>query len=211
LFVNDTGPAILLWDLLPGSEPFQYVRCDPPFAKNFPYLVTTAFVEFFVPFFSLIILNFLVYLNIRRRSRGLIRSNTIRLKQSNSYNVDLIDKNLPTHQTYTKSHSLARDRKAAKNLFILVFAFVICWCPYTLLSLIRALCKYPDKCISSKLYEVTFWLLWFNSLINPLLYSFLHVKFREAFYRIICFYKYKNRHWTKCQTEWMNECVCFAF
>jgi histamine receptor H3 len=156
-------------------------------------------VEFFVPFFSLTTLNLLVYLNIRRRSRGLVRTNTIRLK-SNGYQSNLIDKNSSTVREFhsgtssSKSTSLARDRKAAKNLFILVFAFVICWCPYTLLSLIRALCTPADKYISSLTYEITFWLLWLNSTINPLLYSFLHVKFREAYYRIICFYKHKHRH-----------------
>ncbi|CAF1040220.1 unnamed protein product [Rotaria sp. Silwood1] len=193
------GPAIILWDWLPNSEPYLYRTCGPPFAKNFPYLVTTAFVEFFVPFFSLTTLNLLVYLNIRQRSRGIISKNVIKLK-SNESDANLTDKNKEKDRkknfpiSYSKSTSLVRDRKAAKNLFILVFAFVICWCPYTLLTLIRALCKYEDKCISSFIYEVTFWLLWLNSTINPLLYSFLHVKFREAFYRIICFYKHRHRH-----------------
>ncbi|CAF0947993.1 unnamed protein product [Adineta steineri] len=194
------GPAIILWDWLPGSEPYQYRTCDPPFAKNFPYLITTALVEFFVPFFSLTTLNLLVYLNIRQRSRGLIRTNTMKFTY-NGLNAKLSDVNLSKEQDvrrssskYPKSTSLARDRRAAKNLFILVFAFVICWCPYTLLTLVRAVCKQADKCIPSLIYEITFWLLWLNSTINPFLYSCLHVKFREAFYRILCFYKPKYRH-----------------
>jgi hypothetical protein len=151
-------------------------------------------VEFFGPFFSLTALNLLVYLNIRRRSRGLIRTNTLRL-QTNNYDTNLIDKNLETSSpaNHPKHTSLSRDRKAAKNLFILVFAFVICWCPYTLLTLIHALCKQGDNCVSSLIYEITFWLLWLNSTINPLLYSFLHVKFRQAYYRILCFYKHRHR------------------
>ena len=70
---------------------------------------------------------------------------------------------LPVSTTYSKSSSslaLARDRKAAKSLFILVFVFALCWCPYTLLTLIRALCQQPDHCISGFIYEITFWLLW---------------------------------------------------
>ncbi|CAF5131954.1 unnamed protein product, partial [Rotaria magnacalcarata] len=86
------GPAILLWDLLPGNnEPFQDRSCDPPFANNFPYLVTTAFVEFFVPFFSLTTLNLLVYLNIRQRSHGLIRTkndNSAHVKSSITSHTD---------------------------------------------------------------------------------------------------------------------------
>lgn len=193
------GPAIILWDWLPGSEPYQYRTCDPPFAKNFPYLVTTAFVEFFGPLFSLTILNLLVYLNIRQRSHGVMRTNVMQMTSNGSYGT-LTDKKtgkprkIASQTIFTKSASLARDRKAAKSLFILVFTFVTCWCPYTLLTLIRALCKYEDACVSSLIYEITFWLLWLNSTINPLLYSFLHVKFREAFYRILCFYKHRNPH-----------------
>ena len=193
------GPAVIIWDWLPYSNSLNVETCDPPFSQNFLFLVITAFVEFFVPLISLTSLNFLVYLNIRQRSRGLLRMETIRLKSSNAH-PNTIERKLlhtksegysPSH--YVKTTSLARDRRAAKNLFILVFAFVICWCPYTLLTLIRALCKHPDRCISSTTYEITFWLLWFNSSINPLLYSFLHVKFRQAFYRILCFYKNKYR------------------
>ncbi|CAF1329846.1 unnamed protein product, partial [Didymodactylos carnosus] len=223
------GPAIVFWDLF-SSTKFDHRECDAPFAHSFAYLVTTAFVEFFVPFFSLTTLNLMVYLNIRQRSRGLIRTpattttttTTSSKKRQQEHNNDQpndiqisnghMNKNLmplqsstittttlllPTSSTYSKSSSssanLARDKKAARSLFILVFAFVICWCPYTLLTLIRALCKQPTKCISNTLYEITFWLLWLNSTINPLLYSFLHVKFRKAFYRILCFYSIRHR------------------
>lgn len=134
-------------------------------------------------------------MNIRQRSRGLVRTDQINL------NVNLIDQtkktpveDLNSPSNFAKSSaSLARDRKAAKKLFIFVFVFVICWFPYTLSTLIRALCKYEDKCISSRTYEFVFWLLWLNSTINPLLYSFLHVKFRKAFYEILSCSKIDQR------------------
>ncbi|UJR23631.1 hypothetical protein I4U23_026616 [Adineta vaga] len=123
------GPAIILWDWLPGNEPYQYQTCDPPFAKHFPYLVTTACVEFFVPFFSLIILNLLVYSNIRQRSRGLIRTNTLQLRQNGHVKTLLSaqissEPNIRSSRKQSKSIVLLRDRRAAKNLFILVFAFI---------------------------------------------------------------------------------------
>ena len=200
------GPAIILWDWLPGSKEFDYRSCGSPFAKNFPFLVTTAFVEFFVPFFSLTTLNLLVYLNVRQRSRGLVRSADKKTKMANGQALNGSDEKRATppelvdSKNFSKSStasSLARDRRAAKKLFILVFVFVLCWCPYTLFTLIRALCKQEDACIPSSIYEITFWLLWFNSTINPLLYSFLHVKFRKAFYDILCFSKRSthNRLW----------------
>ena len=182
-------------------------------------------------------------MNIRQRSRGLIRTShsqsnhsaesksrisspTMKVSSNHSENGfdgsgkeknnhhqhdehELTQLNpLPVSTTFSKSSSsaaLARDRKAAKNLFIFVFVFSICWCPYTFLTLIRALCKNPNKCISALIYEVTFWLLWLNSTINPLLYSFLHVKFRKAFYRILCFYRVRHRHRLRSNCAWCRK------
>ncbi|XP_009966243.3 histamine H3 receptor [Tyto alba] len=79
---------------------------------------------------------------------------------------------------------LYQDKKIAKSLAIIVCVFAICWAPYTLLMIIRGACK--GKCIHNSLYEITFWLLWINSSLNPFLYPLCHVKFRMAFMKILC-------------------------
>ncbi|NWH65531.1 HRH3 protein, partial [Geococcyx californianus] len=70
---------------------------------------------------------------------------------------------------------LQRDRKIAKSLAIIVCVFAICWAPYTLLMIIRGACQ--GKCIHNSLYEITFWLLWINSCLNPFLYPLCHMRF----------------------------------
>ncbi|KAM6089506.1 histamine H4 receptor [Chlamydotis macqueenii] len=79
---------------------------------------------------------------------------------------------------------LQRDKKIAKSLAIIVSVFAVCWAPYTLLMIIRGACQ--GKCIHNSLYDLTFWLLWFNSSLNPFLYPLCHVKFRMAFMKILC-------------------------
>ncbi|KAM6412313.1 histamine H3 receptor-like [Pluvialis apricaria] len=79
---------------------------------------------------------------------------------------------------------LQQDKKIAKSLAIIVSVFAICWAPYTLLMIIRGACK--GTCVHDSLYEITFWLLWLNSSLNPFLYSLCHVKFRMAFMKILC-------------------------
>ncbi|KAM9303981.1 histamine H3 receptor-like [Morus bassanus] len=79
---------------------------------------------------------------------------------------------------------LQQDKKRAKSLAIIVCVFAICWAPYTLLMIIRGACQ--GKCIHNSLYEITFWLLWLNSSLNPFLYPLCHVKFRMAFMKILC-------------------------
>ncbi|XP_063056466.1 histamine H3 receptor [Engraulis encrasicolus] len=79
---------------------------------------------------------------------------------------------------------LSRDKKIAKSLAVIVCVFAVCWAPYTLLMIIRAACS--GACVDHHWYEVTFWLLWLNSAINPFLYPLCHSSFRRAFAKILC-------------------------
>ncbi|KGL79422.1 Histamine H3 receptor, partial [Tinamus guttatus] len=67
---------------------------------------------------------------------------------------------------------LQQDKKIAKSLAIIVCIFAICWAPYTLLMIIRGACQ--GTCVHNSLYEITFWLLWLNSSLNPFLYPLCH-------------------------------------
>ncbi|KFR11750.1 Histamine H3 receptor, partial [Opisthocomus hoazin] len=67
---------------------------------------------------------------------------------------------------------LQQDKKIAKSLAIIVCVFAICWAPYTLLMIVSGACQ--RSCVHESLYEVTFWLLWLNSALNPFLYSLCH-------------------------------------
>ena len=70
-------------------------------------------------------------------------------------------------------------------MFLTYMCFVLFWlwkAPYTFLTLIKAVCP---TCVDDNVYELAFWLLWVNSTLNPILYPFLHIKFRLAFIRIL--------------------------
>ncbi|NWS28040.1 HRH3 protein, partial [Polioptila caerulea] len=79
---------------------------------------------------------------------------------------------------------LSRDRRVAKSLAVIVCVFGLCWAPYTLLMIIRAACH--GHCVHHSLYEISFWLLWLNSAINPVLYPLCHMSFRRAFIKLLC-------------------------
>ncbi|NXE00783.1 HRH3 protein, partial [Chaetorhynchus papuensis] len=87
-------------------------------------------------------------------------------------------------QSTTQRFRLSRDKKVAKSLAIIVGIFGICWAPYTLLMIIRAGCH--GQCISEFWYEASFWLLWINSAVNPVLYPLCHSSFRRAFIKLLC-------------------------
>ncbi|XP_036391519.1 histamine H3 receptor-like [Megalops cyprinoides] len=79
---------------------------------------------------------------------------------------------------------LSRDKKVAKSLAVIVCVFGLCWAPYTLLMIIRAACH--GQCVQHYLYEISFWLLWINSSINPMLYPLCHISFKRAFNKLLC-------------------------
>ncbi len=71
-FIN-YAPAIIFWELISGVDSSKEGECQVAFHNHLFYLTATACVEFFVPLISICALNLAVYLNIRKRSRGLIR------------------------------------------------------------------------------------------------------------------------------------------
>ncbi|XP_051689848.1 histamine H3 receptor [Oryctolagus cuniculus] len=91
---------------------------------------------------------------------------------------------LDLRSTRASRLQLSRDKRVAKSLAIIVCVFGLCWAPYTLLMIIRAACH--GTCIQHSLYETSFWLLWLNSAINPVLYPLCHVSFRKAFIKLLC-------------------------
>ncbi|XP_035399218.1 histamine H3 receptor-like [Cygnus atratus] len=86
--------------------------------------------------------------------------------------------------TMANRFRLSRDKRVAKSLAIIVCVFGLCWAPYTLLMIIRAACH--GHCVLHSLYETSFWLLWVNSAINPILYPLCHMSFRKAFIKLLC-------------------------
>ncbi|XP_043921760.1 histamine H3 receptor-like [Protopterus annectens] len=82
------------------------------------------------------------------------------------------------------SLKLAKDTKIAKSLAIIVSAYGICWAPFRILMT----CRTFDKAhvIKPFWYEISYWMLWFNSCINPVLYPFCHKCFKKAILKIIC-------------------------
>ncbi|XP_050591265.1 5-hydroxytryptamine receptor-like isoform X1 [Bombus affinis] len=77
-----------------------------------------------------------------------------------------------------------RERKAAKTLAIITGAFVACWLPFFLVALLRATC---DACEPPELIASVFlWLGYFNSTLNPVIYTVFSPEFRQAFKRMLC-------------------------
>lgn len=76
-----------------------------------------------------------------------------------------------------------RERKAAKTLAIITGAFVICWLPFFITAITLPLC---ESChINDSIASFFLWLGYFNSTLNPVIYTIFSPEFRQAFKRIL--------------------------
>lgn len=93
----------------------------------------------------------------------------------------ILKKKTPT----VNDSSSKRERKAAKTLAIITGAFVVCWMPFFVIAVLLPICA--DECpISPVIISLFLWLGYFNSTLNPILYTIFNQDFRNAFTRILC-------------------------
>lgn len=95
-----------------------------------------------------------------------------------------VDKLIPSRKDKKETIEAKRERKAAKTLAIITGAFVICWLPFFILALVMPLCH---SChITTSAMNFFLWLGYFNSTLNPAIYTVFSPEFRQAFKRILC-------------------------
>lgn len=83
-----------------------------------------------------------------------------------------------------KRISAARERKATKTLGIILGAYIICWLPFFIYTLLVPVC---ESCFQPELFDVFTWLGYLNSLINPIIYTMSNEDFKQAFHKLMRF------------------------
>ncbi|KAH7636479.1 hypothetical protein HUG17_10449 [Dermatophagoides farinae] len=81
-----------------------------------------------------------------------------------------------------ESSRLRQEKKAARQLGVILGAFILCWMPYIITYVVTAYCAY---CISLTVHQVTIWLGYLNSFLNPFLYALCNENFKHAFKKML--------------------------
>ena len=80
-------------------------------------------------------------------------------------------------------------RKSLRTITSILGAFVFCWTPWHVLSLVIGFCLDSKSCDVPQalynLYDLSYWLCYLNSPINPFCYALANKQFRKAFVRIL--------------------------
>ncbi|XP_053680499.1 octopamine receptor beta-2R [Anopheles nili] len=175
------------------------------FIVNKPYAVISSSISFFIPCTIMVFTYFQIFREANRQEKQLaLRQGTAMLMHQHNVgggagggsgggtNGEALSgsgssKTLTLHevdaeQTPTKDRHLIkmkREHKAARTLGIIMGTFILCWLPFFLWYIITSLC---DKCPNPDIViALVFWVGYFNSTLNPLIYAYFNRDFREAF------------------------------
>lgn len=149
------------------------------------YAVLSSLVSFYFPCLVMILIYYQMYRYARRQAIQIKRSMKPCLHNS-------------AENGTPKSGSAgyrASDHKAAITLGVIMGTFLFCWTPFFTINIIGSFCS---SCIPPIVFSSVTWLGYFNSTLNPIIYSIFNVDFREAFKRVLKRIDPRKLHFSDC-------------
>lgn len=156
---------------------------DCLFVVNKYYAVISSSVSFWIPCTIMVFVYIKIYMEARKQESQIKSTGYYTSDRRPSYNNCLQVPGDP-NQRRNERKRMKREHKAAKTLGIIMGAFVMCFLPFFSWYLITTLCG--DSCpYPPILGSVLFWLGYFNSCLNPIIYAYFNRDFRSAFRKLL--------------------------
>ncbi|XP_048365778.1 alpha-1D adrenergic receptor isoform X2 [Sphaerodactylus townsendi] len=159
------------------------------------YAIFSSLFSFYLPLTVILVMYFNIYVVARRTTKSLEAG--VKKERSKSMEVVLrihcrsvLEDSLAKGKGHTFRSSLSvrllkfsREKKAAKTLAIVVGVFVLCWLPFFFVLPFGA--YFPSLKPSEIVFKIIFWLGYFNSCVNPIIYPCSSKEFKRAFIRLL--------------------------
>ncbi|CAN9509251.1 unnamed protein product [Ophioblennius macclurei] len=146
--------------------------CD--FVTNRAYAISSSIISFYIPLLVMIF----VYARVYREAKKQVRK--IDQCEGRFHNT-LTGLTSKCKKRPSKILAL-REQKALKTLGIIMGTFTLCWLPFFIVNVVRAL---SAEVVDKDLFVFLNWLGYVNSAFNPIIYC-RSPDFRKAFKRLLC-------------------------
>jgi dopamine D1-like receptor len=164
-------PTHLNWHTYPdpsGNNSHSAEECI--FELNPTYAILSSCVSFYIPCIIMVSIYVRLYVYARRHAEVIRKTYTAERFQVGNGSAG------------NKGSYKVSDHKAALTLGVIMGVFLVCWFPFFVVNLVKAIC---DDCIPHLLFQILTWAGYANSCLNPIIYSIFNTEFRDAFRRIL--------------------------
>uniref|UniRef100_A0A452SY38 Alpha-1B adrenergic receptor n=1 Tax=Ursus maritimus TaxID=29073 RepID=A0A452SY38_URSMA len=155
------------------------------------YALFSSLGSFYIPLAVILVMYCRVYIVAKRTTKNLEAGVMKEMSNSKELTLRIHSKNFhedtlsstkakghnPRSSIAVKLFKFSREKKAAKTLGIVVGMFILCWLPFFIalpLGSLFSTLKPPDA-----VFKVVFWLGYFNSCLNPIIYPCSSKEFKR--------------------------------
>uniref|UniRef100_A0A8D0G5U7 Alpha-1B adrenergic receptor n=1 Tax=Sphenodon punctatus TaxID=8508 RepID=A0A8D0G5U7_SPHPU len=191
--------VISIGPLLGWKEPAPKDDTECRITEEPFYALFSSLGSFYIPLVVILVMYCRVYIVAKRTTKNLeagvmkemsdSKELTLRIHYRNIHEDSLgstkTKGHTPRSSTAFKLFKFSREKKAAKTLGIVVGMFILCWLPFFIALPLGKLETSVRGLPPETVFKVVFWLGYFNSCLNPIIYPCSSKEFKRAFIRII--------------------------